>query len=95
MQEPQEERGQTGRPSTGTGATNIKKRGERESERERETERADPYDKLIIRRIMDGSYVAQIFPSRKLSAPAHTIHVHIHKDINMIHTHTHTQPWFA
>ena len=27
---------------------------------------------------MDGSCIAQIFPSRKLNALAHTIHTHVH-----------------
>ena len=41
---------------------------------------------------MDGSCIAQIFPSRKLTALAHAIHANIHADINMIdpssiHTH--------
>ena len=44
--------------------------------------------------IMDGSCIAQIFPSRKLHALAHIIHGNIHTDINIIypptHTHTHT-----
>ena len=40
---------------------------------------------------MDGSCIAQIFPSRKLNALlAHTIHANIHTDINKIYTHTHT-----
>ena len=42
---------------------------------------------------MDGSCIAQIFPSRKLNVLAHTIHANIHTDINIIpppHTHTHT-----
>ena len=34
--------------------------------------------------IMDGSCIAQIFPSRKFKALAHTIHANIHTDINMI-----------
>ena len=34
---------------------------------------------------MDGSRTAQIFPSRKLSALAHTIHANIHTDINIIY----------
>ena len=42
--------------------------------------------------IMDGSCIAQIFPSRKLNALAHTIHANIHIDINIIYpdpTYTH------
>ena len=45
---------------------------------------------------MDGACVAQIFPSRKLKALAHSIHANIHTDINIIYpstrtrTHTHT-----
>ena len=39
---------------------------------------------------MDGSCIAQIFPSKKLNALAHTIHANIHTVINIIHTHTHT-----
>ena len=46
---------------------------------------------IIIR---DGSCIAQIFPSRKVNALAHTIHANIHTDINIMypstHTHTHT-----
>ena len=41
---------------------------------------------------MDGSCIAQIFPSRKLNALAHTIHTNMHTDINIIYTHTHTHP---
>ena len=39
---------------------------------------------------MDGSCIAQIFPSRKLNVIAHTLHANIHTDINIIYTHTHT-----
>ena len=39
---------------------------------------------------MDGSCIAQIFPSRKLNALAHTFHANIHTDINIINTNTHT-----
>ena len=39
---------------------------------------------------MDGSCIAQIFPSRKLNALAHTIHANIHTNISHKHTHTHT-----
>ena len=41
---------------------------------------------------MDGSCIAQTFPSRKLNALAHTIHANIHTDINTIYAsppHTH------
>ena len=42
---------------------------------------------------MDGSCIAQIFPSRKLKALAHIIHANIHTDINIIYhpptPHTH------
>ena len=49
---------------------------------------------IIIIMIMDGSCIAQISPSRKLNALAHTIHANIQTDINIIyapppHTHTH------
>ena len=47
------------------------------------------YRTLIII-TMDGSCVAQIFPSRKLNALAHTIHANIHTDINIMYTHTYT-----
>ena len=45
---------------------------------------------------MDGSCIVQIFPSRKLSALAHTIYANMHTDINIIYTfpHTHTS-WFV
>ena len=35
--------------------------------------------------IIDGSCIAQIFPSRKLNVLAHTIHGNIHTDINIIY----------
>ena len=48
---------------------------------------------IVIIIIMDGTCIAQLFPSRKLNALAHTIHI-IYTDINIIypstHTHTHT-----
>ena len=40
--------------------------------------------------MMDDCCTAHIFPSRKLSALAYTIHTNIHTDINIIYTHTHT-----
>ena len=45
--------------------------------------------------IMDGSCIAQNFPSKKLNALAHTIHANIHTDINIIYPpppHTHHGP---
>ena len=39
---------------------------------------------------MDGYCIAQICPSRKLNALAHTIHANIHTDINIIYPSTHT-----
>ena len=39
--------------------------------------------------VMDGSCIAQVFPSRKLIALAYTIHADIHTGINIIYTHTH------
>ena len=40
--------------------------------------------------VMDGSSIAQIFPSKKFSALAHTIHANIHTDIDIIYPSTHT-----
>ena len=51
---------------------------------------------MIIIIIMDGSFIVQIFPPRKLNALAHTIHANIQTDINIIypslHTHRHRGP---
>ena len=45
---------------------------------------------------MDGSCIAQIFPSRKVNALAHIFQANIYIDINIIHTyaraHTHHDP---
>ena len=41
---------------------------------------------------MDGSCIAQTFPSRKTNASAHTLHTNTHRDINIIYPsppHTH------
>ena len=46
---------------------------------------------MIITTIIVGGFcIAQIFPSRKLTTLAYTIHANIHTDRNIIHTHTHT-----
>ena len=52
---------------------------------------------MIIMIMMDGSCIAQILPSRKLSALAHTIHANMHTDINILYLslHTHTHAWSA
>ena len=38
---------------------------------------------VIIITIMDGSCIAQIFPSRKLNALAHTIHANMYTNMNI------------
>ena len=51
---------------------------------------------VMIIMIMDGSCIAQIFPSRKLNALAHTIHATKHTDINIIYASPHTHiSWSA
>ena len=50
----------------------------------------DKYIALLLLLLLDGSCIAQIFPSRKLNALTHNIHANINTDINIIHTHTHT-----
>ena len=45
---------------------------------------------IILILIMDSSYLAQMFSSRKLNGLAHTIHANVHTYTNIIYIHTHT-----